>query len=69
MFVTLSSTGSGAGESTKQLTVTAQITNVALTDSDSFAEELTCEDVPAGVLGDVASTIGTAATANTKYKL
>ena len=69
MFVTLSSTGSGAGESTKQLTVTAQITNVALTDSDSFAEELTCEDVPAGALGDVASTIGTAATANTKYKL
>ena len=38
-------------------------------DFDSFAEELTCEDVPAGVLGDVASTIGTAATANTKYKL
>jgi len=30
---------------------------------------LTCEDVPAGALGDVASTIGNAATANTKYKL
>jgi hypothetical protein len=69
VFVTLSSTGSGAGESTKQLTVTAQITNVALTDSDSFAEELTCEDVPAGALGDVACTIENAATANTKYKL
>ena len=30
---------------------------------------MTCEDVPAGALGDVACTIENAATANTKYKL
>lgn len=69
VVVTLSSTGSGEGESTKQFTATAQITNVALSDSDSFAEELTCEDVPIGALGDVACTIENAATANTKYTL
>ena len=69
VVVTLSSTGKADGESAKQFTATAQITNVALVYSTTFEEELTCEDVPAGALGDVACTIENAATANTKYKL
>ena len=69
VVVTLSSTGSGAGESTKQFTATAQITNVALKDDNAFNQAMTCEDVPAGALGDVACTIGTAATTGTQYKL
>ena len=67
VVVTLSSTGSG--ESTKQLTATAKIANLALKDDSSFNQAMTCADVPAGALGDVACTIGTAATANTQYKL
>ena len=69
VVVTLSSTGSGAGESTKQFTATAQITNVALKDDNDFNQAMTCEDVPAGALGDVACTIGTAATTGTQYKV
>ena len=69
VVVTLSSTGKADGESAKQFTATAQITNVALVYSTTFEEELTCEDVPAGALGDVACTIATAATTGTQYKL
>jgi hypothetical protein len=67
VVVTLSSTGSG--QSTNEFTATASITNVVLKDSSSFSEALTCEDAAVGALGDVACTIGTAATAGTKYKL
>ena len=67
VVVTLSSTGNG--ESTKQLTVTAKIANLALKDDSSFNQAMTCADVPAGALGDVACTIGTAATTGTQYKL
>ena len=68
VVVTLSSTGKADGESAKQFTATAQITNVALKDDNDFNQAMTCEDVPAGALGDVACTIGTAATAGTKCK-
>lgn len=67
VVVTLSSTGSG--QSTNEFTAKASITNVVLKDSSSFSEALTCEDAAVGALGDVACTIGTAATAGTKYKL
>lgn len=69
VVITLSSTGSGAGESTKQLTATATIANLALKDDSSFNQAMTCADVPAGALGDVACTIATAATTGTQYKL
>ena len=67
VVITLSSTGSG--ESTKQLTATATIANLALKDDSSFNQAMTCADVPAGALGDVACTIATAATTGTQYKL
>ena len=70
VVVTLSSTGSGTGESAKQFSAAdATITNVALTDSSAFNEDLTCANPAVGAPGDVACTIGTAATAGTKYKL
>ena len=57
-------------ESAKQFSAAgATIANVALVDSTTFEEELDCEDAAEGALGDVACTIGTAATAGTKYKL
>ena len=69
VVVTLSSTGSDAGESTKQFSAKASITNVVLTDGSSFSEALTCADAEAGALGDIACTITNAATAGTKYTL
>ena len=69
VVVTLSSTGSAAGESTKQLTGPATIANLALKDDSSFNQAMTCANVPAGALGDVTCTIGTAAATGTQYKL
>ena len=69
VVVTLSSTGKADGESAKQFTATAQITNVALVYSTTFEEELTCANPAIGAPGDVACTISNAATAGTKYKL
>lgn len=58
-----------AGDASKALTADATINNLKLVDSASFSQALTCNIASGSTLSSVTCTMGTAATAGTKYKL
>jgi len=53
----------------KQVTAETEIENLQLTSGSSFTKDLTCVIASGSKLGDVACTMDTAATKDTKYKL
>ena len=58
-----------AGDASKVLTADATINNLKLVDSSTFSQDLTCNIASGSTLSSVTCTMGTAATAGTKYKL
>ena len=58
-----------AEDASKALTADATITNLKLVDSSTFSQDLTCNIASGSTLSSVTCTMGTAATAGTKYTL
>ena len=58
-----------AGDASKVLTADATINDLNLVDNASFSQALTCNIASGSTLSSVTCTMGTAATAGTKYKL
>jgi len=58
-----------AADKDKQVTAVTEIKNLQLNSGTSFTKDLTCQIAKGSKLGDVACTMDTAATKDTKYKL
>ena len=67
--VVVAITPDDTGDASKALTADATINNLKLVDSASFSQALTCNIASGSTLSSVTCTMGTAATAGTKYKL
>ena len=58
-----------AADENKEVTAVTEIKNLQLNSGTSFTKDLTCQIAKGSKLGDVACTMDTAATKDTKYKL
>ena len=67
--VVVAITPDNTADASKVLTADATINNLKLVDSSTFSQDLTCNIASGSTLSTVSCTMGTAATAGTKYKL